>query len=229
VKPTALVTGANRGIGLAIAQGLAELGHAVWLGSRELDAGEGAAGELRAAGLDVTALELDLTTPDSIETAVDRIEASGQRVTVLVNNAGVLHQLPLLETSDAEIAEAIAVHLTGPIRLVRRVAPHMTSAGFGRIVNVSSDWGSFHEGLGGPGAYGITKAALNALTVRLAKELPATIKVNALCPGWVATRMGGPGATRTPKEGADTALWLATLSDDGPTGGLFKNREPLGW
>ncbi len=100
---------------------------------------------------------------------------------------------------------------------------------YGRIVNVSSGWGSFTEGMGGPGLYGVTKAALNALTVRLAKELPSMIKINAVCPGWVRTRMGGQGATRTPDEGADTAVWLATLPDDGPTGRFFRDRKPIEW
>src|SRR5206468_9640017 len=139
-------------------------------------------------------------------------------VDVLVNNAGVLQERPLLDLTDAEIAESIAVHLTGPIRLIRALVPNMIAGGYGRIVNVSSGWGSFAEGMGGPGAYGVTKAALNALTVRLSKELPSAVKVNAMCPGWVRTRMGGEGATRTPDEGADTAVWLATLPDDGPTG-----------
>lgn len=105
----------------------------------------------------------------------------------------------------------------------------MIANGYGRIVNVSSGWGSFAQGLGGPGAYGVTKAALNALTVRLAEELPPTIKVNAMCSGWVQTRMGGPGATRSPEATADTAVWLATLPDDGPTGGFFKDRKPIDW
>jgi len=105
----------------------------------------------------------------------------------------------------------------------------MSARGYGRIVNVSSGWGSFAEGMGGPGLYGVTKAALNALTVRLAKELPSTVKVNAMCPGWVRTRMGGQSATRSPDEGADTAIWLATLSDDGPTGGFFRDRKPIEW
>jgi NAD(P)-dependent dehydrogenase (short-subunit alcohol dehydrogenase family) len=105
----------------------------------------------------------------------------------------------------------------------------MTARRYGRIVNVSSGWGSFTEGLGGPGAYGVTKAAMNALTVRLSKELPSTIKVNAMCPGWVRTRMGGEGATRTPDEGADTAVWLATVPDDGPTGAFFRDRKRIEW
>ena len=148
---------------------------------------------------------------------------------VLVNNAGVLHARPLLDLTDAEIAESIVVHVTGPIRLIRSVVPSMIARGYGRIVNVSSGWGSFAEGLDGPGDYGITKAALNALTVRLAKELPPSVKVNAMCPGWVRTRMGGEGATRTPDEAAATAVWLATLSDDGPTGGFFRDRKRIEW
>jgi NAD(P)-dependent dehydrogenase (short-subunit alcohol dehydrogenase family) len=150
-------------------------------------------------------------------------------VDVLVNNAGVLHEKLLLEMTDPEIADSVAVHLTGPLRLIRALAPKMIADGYGRIVNLSSGWGSFAEGMGGPGMYGVTKAALNALTVRLAKELPSTVKVNALCPGWVRTRMGGQGATRSPDEGADTGVWLATLPDDGPTGGFFRDRKPIEW
>ena len=100
---------------------------------------------------------------------------------------------------------------------------------YGRVVNLSSGWGSFSEGLGGGGAYGIAKAALNALTLRAAQEVPNTIKINAMCPGWVQTRMGGAGAPRTPEVGADTAIWLATLPEDGPTGGFFRNRKPVAW
>jgi NAD(P)-dependent dehydrogenase (short-subunit alcohol dehydrogenase family) len=226
---TALVTGGNRGIGLAIARKLSELGNSVLLGSRDLEAGKSAAASLRRLGLDVSPLHLDLAVTTTIDAALEDIEKSGRPVDVLVNNAGVLHERPLLDLTDAEIAEAIAVHLTGPIRLIRSLAPDMVARGYGRIVNVSSGWGSFAEGLGGPGDYGVTKAALNALTVRLAKELPPAVKVNAMCPGWVRTRMGGPAAARTPDEGADTAVWLATLPDDGPTGGFFRDRKPIEW
>ena len=227
MKRTVLVTGANRGIGLAIARQLADLGNAVLLGSRDLEAGEDAAQSLRRRGLDVTPVRINLADAATIDAAVRDIDRSGRPVDALVNNAGVLHEKPLLELTDAEIADSIAVHLTGPIRLARSLVPSMVARGYGRIVNVSSGWGSFAEGLGGPGAYGVTKAALNALTVRLAKELPPAVKVNAMCPGWVRTRMGGESATRSADEGADTAVWLATLPDGGPTGGFFRDRKPI--
>jgi NAD(P)-dependent dehydrogenase (short-subunit alcohol dehydrogenase family) len=229
MKRTAFVTGANRGIGLAIARQLAEHGMSVLLGSRDPQSGEDAAESLRRIGLDAAAVRIDLDSPAAIDAAVDGIDQSARHVDVLVNNAGVLHEKPLIELTDGEIAESIAAHLTGPLRLMRRLAPGMSARGYGRIVNVSSGWGSFAEGMGGPGLYGVTKAALNALTVRLASELPPTIKVNAMCPGWVRTRMGGQGATRTPDEGAASAVWLATLPDDGPTGGFFRDRERVEW
>ena len=229
MKKTVLVTGANRGIGLAIVRQLDKLGNTVWLGARDLKAGEDAAATLRRSGLDVTALHIDLAAAGTIDAAIQHFAQPGRQLDALVNNAGVLHQQPLLELTNAQIADSIAVHLTGPLRLIRGVLPGMIARGAGRIVNVSSGWGSFSEGMGGPGAYGITKAALNALTVRLAKELPPEVKVNAMCPGWVRTRMGGEGATRSPDQGADTAVWLATLPNDGPTGGFFRDRKAIQW
>jgi NAD(P)-dependent dehydrogenase (short-subunit alcohol dehydrogenase family) len=229
MKRNVLVTGANRGIGLAIARQLAELGNSVLLGSRDLKAGEEAAESLRRLGLNAAPIHVDLTLPATIDAAINDIAQSGRQLDVLVNNAGVLHDKPLLDLTDAQLADSIAVHLTGPLRLIRALVPSMVARGYGRIVNVSSGWGSFAEGMGGPGAYGVTKAALNALTARLAKELPSAVKVNAMCPGWVRTRMGGEAATRTPDEGADTAVWLATLPGDGPTGGFFRDRKPIEW
>jgi NAD(P)-dependent dehydrogenase (short-subunit alcohol dehydrogenase family) len=229
MKRTVLITGANRGIGLAIARQLAELGNPVLLGSRAPKAGEDAARSLRHPGLDVEPVHIDLTAAATIDAAITAIENTGRQVDTLVNNAGVLHEKPLLELRDEEIADSIAVHVAGPLRLIRAMAPSMIARGYGRIVNLSSGWGSFAEGMGGPGMYGVTKAALNALTVRLAKELPSTVKVNAMCPGWVRTRMGGQDATRSPDEGADTAVWLAMLPEDGPTGGFFRDRKPIEW
>ncbi len=229
MKRTALITGGNRGIGLAIARQLGELGNSVLIGSRDLRSGEDAASSLRQSGVDATPIQIDLNSAAGIDAAVRKITQSGLAVDVLVNNAGVLHEKPLLELTDAEIAESISVHMTGPLRLIRALVPGMISRGYGRIVNVSSGWGSFAEGMGGPGAYGFTKAALNAITVRLSKELPPAVKVNAMCPGWVRTRMGGASATRSPDEGADTAVWLATLPQEGPTGGFFRDRKPIAW
>src|SRR5438067_2641113 len=204
---TVLITGANRGIGLAIARQLAELGNSVLLGSRDLKAGEDAAKSLRRPGLDVEPVHIDLTTAATINAAISAIEKSGRHVDALVNNAGVLHERPLLHLTDAEINESIAVHLAGPLHLIRALAPKMVERGYGRIVNLSSGWGSFAEGMGGPGMYGVTKAALNVLTVRLSKELPSSVKVNAMCLGWVRTRMGGQGESRSPDEGDGWAVW----------------------
>ena len=228
-KRTALVTGGNRGIGLAIARQLAELGNSVLLGARDLGAGADAVKSLSPAGLEIEPVRIDLTDAATIESAVRDLDGSGSHIDILVNNAGVLHEEPILELSDEEIGDSVAVHLTGPLRLIRALAPKMIAKRYGRIVNLSSGWGSFAEGMGGPGMYGVTKAALNALTIRLSKEFPASIKVNAMCPGWVRTRMGGEGAMRSPDEGADTAVWLATLPDDGPTGGFFRDRKPIDW
>ncbi len=221
----ALVTGGNRGIGFEICRGLAAAGMNVLLCARNESDAEGAAAGLAAAGLPVEGAVVDVASPESI----DRLAARELRVDVLVNNAGVLAPGVLLEGSGDGMEESAAVHLFGPWRLARAFVPAMAQRGWGRVVNVSSGWGSFAEGLGGPAAYAITKAALNALTVRLAREAGAGVKVNAMCPGWVRTRMGGGNATRSTAEGADTAVWLATLDDDGPTGGFFRDRKRVAW
>jgi len=212
----ALVTGGNRGIGAAIADGLAAQGIEVTLGVRDPGAMQGNVSSVYRV------LPLDLSQAEGRhlpETTFD----------ILVNNAGVLYDRPLLADPEG-YARSMSVMVDGPYDLIRQVGPAMAARGWGRIVNVSSGWGSFREGLGGGGAYGMAKAALNALTVLAARELPASsVKVNAMCPGWVRTRMGGQAANRSPEEGADTAIWLATLADDGPTGGFFRDRAPIEW
>ncbi len=218
-RPTALVTGGNRGIGFAIAEGLVKLGHDVTIGARDADAGQRAAEELGCRWAHV-----DLTEPESYFEAVTK--AGG--FDVLVNNAGFLRDVSLL-AADSDFAEAMEVMVAAPLDLIRLNIPYWRGTGWGRIVNLSSGWGSFAEGLGGPGAYGVAKAALNALTHALPRDLPGGVKVNAMCPGWVRTRMGGPEANLSPEEGADTALWLATLPEDGPTGGFFRRRKPIPW
>ena len=121
------------------------------------------------------------------------------------------------------------VNFLAPLQLIRQLVPGMSTRGYGRIVNVSSGWGSFAEGLSGPAAYSISKAALNALTLSLANEVPPSVKVNSMCPGWVRTRMGGEAAPRTPEEASDTAIWLATLPDDGTSGGFYRDRKLIAW
>lgn len=218
-RPTALVTGANRGIGFAIAEGLLASGYDVTIGARDLKAGQDAAQRLGCQ-----AAHIDLNDPDSYFHAMTR--AGG--FDVLVNNAGVLNHVSLL-SRDNDFVQAMEVMVAAPLDLIRLCVPRWERTGWGRVVNISSDWGSFSSGLEGPGAYGVAKAALNALTKALPRDLPPGVKVNAMCPGWVATRMGGAGATRSPKEGAETAVWLATLPDDGPTGGFFRDKAPLEW
>jgi NAD(P)-dependent dehydrogenase (short-subunit alcohol dehydrogenase family) len=226
---TALVTGGNRGIGLAIVERLSSEGLRVILGAREFAAGQAETGRLRKQGANVDSIALDVSSRAAIDAALGTLDKQRIAIDVLVSNAGVLREGDLLKLSDEDIDASIATHLTGPLHLARRLAPGMVRRGYGRIVNVSSGWGSFAEGLGGPGIYGVTKAALNALTVRLACDLPETVKVNAMDPGWVRTRMGGSGATRSPAEAADTAFWLATLPADGPSGGFFHDRQPRPW
>lgn len=219
LHPTALVTGGNRGIGRAIVAGLKARGCQVTLAARDEDAGRQAAFELG-----VSFVRLDLSQPDSVFEAVTRTGGYD----ILVNNAGMLGQASLL-SPKSEFAEAMEVMVNAPLDLIRLNLPHWRQSGWGRIVNLSSGWGAHAEGLEGPGAYGVAKAALNALTRALPRDLPPGVKINAACPGWVATRMGGAGAPLTPVEGADTPVWLALLPEDGPTGGFFRARQPIGW
>lgn len=226
---TALVTGGNRGIGKEICRQLGAMGHAVLLGSRDPAAGEAAAAELRGQGLDVTAVTIDVASAASVDACAGALTKAGRHIDVLVNNAGALAEGPLLTGTIEPMEEGLAVNLMGPLRTARAFMPAMAERGWGRVVNVSSGWGAFSRDLEGPAAYAVSKAALNALTVRLAREAGTGVKVNCMCPGWVQTRMGGEGANRPVAEGADTAVWLATLPDDGPTGGFFRDRKPIDW
>ena len=219
LHPTALVTGGNRGIGRAIAAGLIAKGARVTIGTRNPDEGRAT-----AAALGCAHAPIDLTDADSYFTAVTT--AGG--FDILVNNAGILGHASLL-SRDNDFDMAMEVMVNAPLDLIRLNTPHWKRSGWGRIVNLSSGWGSHAQGLEGPGAYGIAKAALNALTHALPRDLPPGVKINACDPGWVATRMGGTSAPLTPDQGADTPVWLALLPDDGPTGGFFRNRQPAAW
>ncbi|MEM8632250.1 MAG: SDR family NAD(P)-dependent oxidoreductase [Pseudomonadota bacterium] len=212
----AFVTGGNRGIGRAIAAGLSEAGCDVVIGIRDMSSADYLK---QALGVEVVACDLASAAP---------LPDVTREVDILINNAGVLYDAPLFSDA-ARFVETLSVMVEGPYRLMQAALPGMAERSYGRIVNLSSGWGSFAEGLGGPGAYGVAKAGLNALTLAASRQAPAGVKINAMCPGWVRTRMGGASATRSPEEGAETAIWLATLGDDGPNGGFFRDRKPVPW
>lgn len=226
---TVLVTGGNRGIGFEACRQLARQGFAVVLTARDAALGDAAAAELAAEGLAVRAEQMDVGDEASVTACAARLRDAGVHVGVLVNNAGVYPEGGILDGPAESFREGFEINTLGAVWTSRAFVPAMLAAGYGRVVNVSSGCGSFAEGLECTAPYAMSKVALNAVTVRLARELTGDVKVNALCPGWVRTRMGGDGATRSPAEGAETIVWLATLPSDGPNGGFFRDREPIPW
>jgi len=230
VLRTALVTGGNRGIGKEVCRQLAQRDVHVVLASRSLTDGEEAARELRDRGHEsITVMPLDVSSQASVTACATELSKRGIGIDVLVNNAAVCPDGGVLDIKDETIEVALRTNLAGPFWLARAFVPAMVRAGYGRVVNVSSGWGSFAGQLGGPVGYSATKAALNALTIKLAQEVSGDLKVNAVCPGWVRTRMGGAGATRTVEKGAETIVWLATLNADGPNGGFFRDKQSISW
>ncbi|MDL5159760.1 SDR family NAD(P)-dependent oxidoreductase [Actinomycetospora termitidis] len=223
----AVVTGANRGIGLEVVRRLAGRGGTVILGSRDLRRGEEA-----ARGLDgVEPRELDVADAGSVQALADRVRAEHGGVDVLVNNAGI-HYDTWQDAAHADlevVAEAMQVNLLGAWRMV--VAFEDLLRPGARVVNVSSGAGSFGETAGGGGvpAYSVSKAALDMLTVKLAADLrPRGVLVNAVCPGWVATDMGGAGG-RPVADGAASVLYAVDLPADGPTGTFTRDGRPIPW
>lgn len=230
-KQVALVTGANRGIGLEVCRQLAARGYAVVLGSRDLSKGEAAARDISG---EVHARQLDVTDPGSIERLRTSIETDFGRLDVLVNNAAILYDnfQGAVGADLTVVREALETNLFGAWRMCQAFLPLLHRSGHGRIVNVSSESGSladiFRRG-GGTPAYTVSKVGLNSLTLMLAAELRGSgILVNSVCPGWVATDMGGAGG-RPVEEGGASVVWAVTLPDDGPTGGFFRDGKPLPW
>ncbi len=227
-----LVTGANRGIGLGVVRGLARLGFTVLLGSRDAEKGKQSAAPLIGEGLKVIPVRLDVTDQESVEALRLWAEERFGKLDVLVNNAGVLYD-SWQRAADADlkvVRVAFETNTLGPWRVCAALLPLLRRSEHGRVVNVSSESGSLAGMGGGTPAYAVSKAALNALTRMLADELRGDrILVNSVCPGWVATEMGGRDAPRTVEEGAAGVVWAATLPDTGPTGGFFRDGEPLPW
>ena len=222
MTPVALVSGASRGIGAEIARQLAsDHGFVVFAGARDPDDVEEAEG--------IIPIELDVTDQGDVEAVQEQIGSDPGHLDALINNAGVYGDPIGVVDYDLDRAhEVFEVNTFGPWRLCQAFVPLLQRSSQPRIVNVSSGAGQLSDMNGGRAAYRLSKAALNALTRTLASD-ERGIKVNSMCPGWVRTDMGGSSATRSVEEGADTAVWLATLPDDGPTGGFFRNREPIPW
>ena len=225
----ALVTGANRGLGRETARQLIAAGHTVLVAARQEEAARATAAEL---GEGAVPLRLDVTGTDDIAAAVEQVRERFGHLDVLVNNAAI-HYDTWQHAVGADlnvVREAAETNVYGPWQLIQAMLPLLRAGSRQRIVNVSSGAGSLTEMTSGSTpAYSITKAALNALTRMLAADLRGDgILVNAVCPGWVATDMGGPGG-RPVAEGAAGIVWAATLPDGGPTGGFFRDGKAIAW
>jgi NAD(P)-dependent dehydrogenase (short-subunit alcohol dehydrogenase family) len=225
-RPVAIVSGANRGIGLEVVRQLANLGYTVVLGSRDLEKGQAA-----ARGLEhVVAHQLEITDDASVSALLETVTREFGRLDALVNNAGALYDdWQSIEEADLETAlHAFQINALGAWRMTQVFAPLLKRAPHPRVVNVSSEAGSLSSMNGAP-AYSVSKAALNAVTVLWARKLKRDrVLVNAVCPGWVATDMGGSGG-RPVRDGAASVVWGVTLHDSGPSGGFYRDGKPLPW
>jgi len=241
-KKIAVITGANKGIGLETARQLGQQGITVFVGARDADKAETAAAELRKTGFDAHGLVLDVTQAETIRKAAAEVERAHGHLDILVNNAGVMVDDKEKKVSEQSLEiwrQTFETNLFGLIATTAAFLPLLRKSEAGRIVNLSSILGSitYHATPGSPvyeskdtPAYNASKSAVNAYTVQLAYELKDTqIKVNAAHPGWVKTEMGGEGAMMEIEDGAKTSVALATLGPDGPNGAYVHLGDPLPW
>ena len=232
-KKIAIVTGANRGLGLEIARQLMKEDIFVAVGARDPAKCEAAMAALRPLGPNAIAYPLDVNDTHSVRRFVEEVDRQHGSPGVLVNNAGVYPEATDATVVDSPTSiwrETFETNLFGAVRMCRETVPLMRKLRYGRIVNVSSGLGQLQKMAEGSPAYRVSKAALNALTRTLAAEVAGSgILVNSMSPGWVRTDMGGENAPRSPEEGADTAVWLCLLPSNGPTGQFFRDRKPIPW
>ncbi|WP_102346042.1 SDR family NAD(P)-dependent oxidoreductase [Bacillus sp. Marseille-P3661] len=228
----ALVTGGNRGIGYELVKQLALKGFKVILTSRNPEMGESATQKLKESNLDVHFLVMDVNDQESIHLAAITVSKEYGRLDVLINNAGVyLDENKKLVTVGPSILEkTMATNFFGAYYSLCSFIPLMEKQGYGRIITISSEYGAMSEmSYPGVGAYKLSKLALNGLTQLVAAEIKGDIKINAVDPGWVSTDMGGQAAPKTPKQAAESILWLATVGPDGPNGEFFRVGKRIDW
>jgi len=235
-KRIALVTGANKGIGFEVARDLARKGFHVFLGARDIKAGEAAAEKLRKEGEkedygEITFIKIDVSKPDSIQRAAEEFSRKSDRLDTLVNNAGILldDDKDVLMVAPEIFETTLRTNMLGALLVSRAFVPFLKNNDAPRIVNVSSGGGQLTDGADGwAPAYCISKTALNGVTVQLAAALPK-FAVNSVCPGWVRTDMGGSNATRSVAEGASGVVWLASEAPQSMTGKFFRDRKVIPW
>ncbi|MEU8319603.1 SDR family oxidoreductase [Nonomuraea sp. NPDC048881] len=238
-RTIALVTGANKGIGYEIAAGLGALGWRIGVGARDRHRRDTAVEKLRAAGIDAFGVPLDVTDDESVAAAAELIAVHAGGLDVLVNNAAITGGMPQTPTTvePATVRAVVETNVIGVIRVTNAMLPMLRDSAAPRIVNMSSSVGSLAlqttPGIDMgpvPAAYLASKTFLNALTVQYVKELSGTnILINSGCPGFTATDLNGFQGVRTPQQGAAIAIHLATLPDDGPTGGFFDDAGSVPW
>ncbi|MGE5212892.1 MAG: SDR family NAD(P)-dependent oxidoreductase [Nitrospirota bacterium] len=228
---TALITGANKGIGREVARQLAAKGFHVFVGARNSKAGRAAAEEIAKKEGKATFLEIDVTDNDSVITAARELSNIADHLDALVNNAGIIvdGDNAILEISDDLFRKTLETNTLGALRVARAFVPLLRKSKAPRVINVSSGGGQLTGGADGwAPAYCISKTALNGVTVQLAAALPK-FAVNSVCPGWVRTEMGGENASRSVEEGADTIVWLASEAPQDLTGKFLRDRKEISW
>ncbi len=229
---TVLITGGNRGIGFEIARQLLARNFHVVIAARDPFKGQTAAEEIQAAGGRATFLLLDVRRSESIVQAASRFATIADHLDALINNAGIYPDegLDILSVPRTRMVETFETNTLGPLEVTQAFLPYIRKSAAPRIINISSGYGLL-EGLSAAvPSYCLSKLALNGVTIMLAESLRSEgIAVNSICPGWVRTEMGGPNATRSVEEGADTAVWLAADTPSELTGKFWRSRKVIDW